>query len=96
MKSSGEGCCRPLGRSGAPHTDPVAELSIAELGRRMSSGRLTAEAITQAGEGDRRHDVPCKDFIGKDAVQRDLEILGVLTRPRLRQCTVLCADGSEF
>jgi aldehyde dehydrogenase len=29
--------------------------------------KLTATAITQAGEGEHRHDVACKDFIGKDA-----------------------------
>jgi aldehyde dehydrogenase len=29
--------------------------------------RLTSTAITQVGEGEQRHDVPAKDFIGKDA-----------------------------
>jgi aldehyde dehydrogenase len=29
--------------------------------------RLTAQAITQVGEGEKRHDVAAKDFIGKDA-----------------------------
>ena len=29
--------------------------------------RLTANAITQVGEGDKRHDVPAKEFLGKDA-----------------------------
>ena len=29
--------------------------------------RLTAAAIVQAGEGGARHDVPCKDLLGKDA-----------------------------
>ncbi len=28
---------------------------------------LTATAIVQAGEGEQRHDVPCKNFLGKDA-----------------------------
>ena len=29
--------------------------------------RLTTNAITQVGEGEKRHDVPAKDFLGKDA-----------------------------
>ncbi len=29
--------------------------------------RLTATAITQVGEGEKRHDVPCKELLGKDA-----------------------------
>ncbi len=29
--------------------------------------RLTAAAITQVGEGEKRHDVPCKEYLGKDA-----------------------------
>ena len=29
--------------------------------------RLTAKAITQVGEGEKRHDVPCKEMLGKDA-----------------------------
>lgn len=29
--------------------------------------RLTAKAITQVGEGEKRHDVPCKEILGKDA-----------------------------
>jgi aldehyde dehydrogenase len=29
--------------------------------------RLTAAAITQVGEGDQRHDVACKELLGKDA-----------------------------
>lgn len=29
--------------------------------------RLTSVAIVQTGEGEKRHDVPCKDFLGKDA-----------------------------
>ncbi len=28
---------------------------------------LTAKAITSVGEGDKKHDVPAKDFLGKDA-----------------------------
>jgi aldehyde dehydrogenase len=38
---------------------------------RLSSSevdRLTSEAIVQVGEGDDRHDVPCKDYLGQDAV----------------------------
>jgi aldehyde dehydrogenase len=31
--------------------------------------RLTATAITQVGEGDQRHDVPAKDFLGQDAAK---------------------------
>jgi aldehyde dehydrogenase len=37
---------------------------------RLSSGevdRLTSTAIVKTGEGDKRHDVPCKDYLGKDA-----------------------------
>jgi aldehyde dehydrogenase len=37
---------------------------------RLSAGEidaLTAKAIVKVGEGQRRHDVPCKDFLGKDA-----------------------------
>lgn len=29
--------------------------------------KLTATAIVKAGEGEHRHDVPCKNFLGKDA-----------------------------
>jgi len=29
--------------------------------------RLTDVAIAQVGEGEKRHDVPCKEFLGKDA-----------------------------
>lgn len=29
--------------------------------------RLTSVAIVKTGEGDQRHDVPCKNFLGKDA-----------------------------
>jgi aldehyde dehydrogenase len=29
--------------------------------------KLTATAIVQAGEGEHRHDVPCKNYLGKDA-----------------------------
>ena len=37
---------------------------------RLNSGevdRLTAAAIVQVGEGDDKHDVPSKDFLGQDA-----------------------------
>ena len=37
---------------------------------RLNAGevdRLTAAAITQVGEGDHRHDVPAKEYLGKDA-----------------------------
>ncbi len=29
--------------------------------------RLTSQAIVQVGDGDQKHDVPCKDFLGQDA-----------------------------
>ena len=29
--------------------------------------KLTATAIVKAGEGEHRHDVPCKNYLGKDA-----------------------------
>ncbi len=37
---------------------------------RLNSGevdKLTAAAIVKTGEGDQQHDVPCKDYLGKDA-----------------------------
>ncbi len=47
--------------------------------------KLTAAAIVKAGEGEHRHDVPCKNYLGKDAsvlaeaaghpVPRDTELL---------------------
>jgi aldehyde dehydrogenase len=30
---------------------------------------LTAVAIIQVGEGDKKHDVPCKDYLGQDAAK---------------------------
>ena len=37
---------------------------------RLNSGevdQLTSKAIVKTGEGEKRHDVPCRDFLGKDA-----------------------------
>lgn len=39
----------------------AARLNAAEV------DRLTSVAITQVGEGDKRHDVPAKEFLGQDA-----------------------------